>query len=138
LYRRTYVSRYVFSHGGAEAPGYVVSHLALRAMRRGPLSDEAERALLAQVMFYREASGGHTRIDAQFVVDRGQVCGDGTMADDELLGYLGIGHSLRDEAQHLYLAGGQSSRMVQRFTMVDNSDISPTRLTARETLLILA
>jgi len=27
---------------------------------------------------------------------------------------------------------------VQRFTMVDNSDISPTRLTARETLLILA
>jgi hypothetical protein len=36
-----------------------------------------------------------------------------------------------------YLPGPAIQRVVQRFTVVDNSDFSPTRLTAVETLLIL-
>ena len=58
----------------------------------------------AKVMFYREACSGHARIDAQFIVDRGQVRRHGARTDHQLFSDLGVGQSLCNEAQDLDLA----------------------------------
>ncbi len=57
--------------------------------------EEATR--LDKLVVHREASGGGTRIDAELVVDGGQVCVDRAPADDELLGHLRIGEYLNDQ-----------------------------------------
>ena len=63
--------------------------------------------LLDQPVVYREAGGGHARVDAQLVVDRGQVRGHGARTDHQLLCHLGVGETLSDQPQHLDLAGGE-------------------------------
>src|SRR5437660_8910679 len=53
--------------------------------------------------------GEHDGLDAVAEVelheDPGDVSLDGAVADDELLGYLGVGEPARDEAKHLSLSG---------------------------------
>src|SRR5258708_1364764 len=63
-----------------------------------------------KLMFNGEACCCNPRVDPELVVDGGQVPVDRTGANDELFCHLGICHALRDEAQHLDFAGGQSPR----------------------------
>ena len=63
---------------------------------------------LDQVVFHRVAGSGSVRGDLDVAVDGGQVIVDGARADDELLGDVRIGESLRQQSQHVDLAGGQS------------------------------
>src|SRR5579863_10204756 len=66
---------------------------------------------LHQVALDREARGSRPRVDAQLIVDRGEVRGDGAQANDELFCDLGIGVPLRYQAQHFHLAGSQACRV---------------------------
>ena len=59
-------------------------------------------------MINGEARRRGTRGDLQLAVDRAQVRVDGVRADHQPLGDLGVGQTLRDQAQHLDLAGGQA------------------------------
>src|SRR5258708_26900657 len=66
---------------------------------------------LHEPVFNSKSCGSCTRVDAQLVVDGGEVGGDGAVADDELLGHLGVGETLGNQAQHVHLAGGQPCRI---------------------------
>jgi hypothetical protein len=50
--------------------------------------------------------------DVNFTVDEGQVGIDGASADYQFPGNLGIGESLRDQAQHVHLARRESIRVL--------------------------
>ena len=57
---------------------------------------------LDQVLVERIACGSTTRGNLDFPIDRLQVGVDRARTDDELLGNLGVGQALCQQAQHLY------------------------------------
>lgn len=65
---------------------------------------------LAQGVFDGEQGRGVARGDTQLAIDGAQVRIDGARANDQRFGHLGIGQSLRDQSQHLYLPPGQVVR----------------------------
>ncbi len=60
-----------------------------------------------QVMLDGIVCGRDPRGKAQLAVDGADMGVDGTRADDQALGHLGIGESLCQQAQHLHFACGQ-------------------------------
>ena len=62
---------------------------------------------LDQLVFHRVAGRGNARVDAQLVVDGGQMGVDRARADDQALCHLRVGEPLGHQAQYLDLAGGQ-------------------------------
>lgn len=51
-----------------------------------------------KLLLYSKAGGGRARVNAQFIVDRGQVGIDRARADDKVLSHLGVGQSLCHQA----------------------------------------
>src|SRR5216683_3292372 len=84
-------------------PGEVIAGRAAPAqvLRRGVSGGGAARksnGTLDQVLLNGIARSGCARGDPQLAVDRGQVEVDGARADDELLGDLGVGYALGNQA----------------------------------------
>ncbi|HLX57507.1 MAG TPA: hypothetical protein VKR83_10810 [Ktedonobacteraceae bacterium] len=70
-----------------------------------PEREGASHQVVLDGIARRRGSGGH----AQLAVDRAHVEVDGDHADDEPLGHLRAGQALGQQAQHLDLAGRQTS-----------------------------
>ena len=68
---------------------------------------EGEILLLDQAVLNRVADGCVAGFDTEFPVNRTEVRFNGTAADDQALGDLGITEVLREQAQHGQLARGQ-------------------------------
>lgn len=54
------------------------------------------------------------RVDIELAQDGGNVVVDGPVRDKQSLGDLSVAQPLRHEPEHLYLAGGQVSRVLLR------------------------
>ena len=68
-----------------------------------------------EVMVNGIACGGTARGHADLAKDRREMGVDGARADYQLCSHLLIGHSLSHQAQHLYLACGQTSSIAGCF-----------------------
>src|SRR5438034_7360335 len=66
---------------------------------------------LGQVMVDGKSRSGCPVLTGRLVEDMGKVRGDRFLAEDQLPGNLGVGQPFDYQAQHLYLACGQSSRI---------------------------
>jgi hypothetical protein len=71
-------------------------------------------ALLEQVVLERIAGGRGSRGDAKFAIQGGGMVVDGARTDHQLLGDLGIGPALSEQAQDLHLPGGQARGISDR------------------------
>src|SRR5258708_4967370 len=84
--------------------------MPVKEWHRSTYSD-AVGVWLDELVFGSEARGSRARVNAQLIVDGGQVSGNGARTDDELFGDLGVGETLCHETQHFHLASGQPSRI---------------------------
>src|SRR5258708_27979948 len=84
--------------------------MPVKEWHRSTYSD-AVGVWLDELVFGSQARGSRARVDAQLIVDGGQVGSNGARTDNELFGDLGVGETLCHETQHLYLASGQSCRI---------------------------
>src|SRR5947209_2281434 len=67
-----------------------------------------------ELVLHSKAGSGSARVDAQLVIDRGQMRVDRAGTDHQLFSDLSIGEPLGHQAQHLHLSGRQSSRIAVR------------------------
>src|SRR5215211_8234880 len=78
-----------------------------RALRCCPGGSPSALSGLNEAGLVGEDDGLDAVAEAEFLQEARDMCLDGRVADDELLGDLGVGEAAREEPQDLELAGGQ-------------------------------